>query len=139
MQTIKDYKLPIKIILLIKNNNLIIKSTQKIFFGDRFVGTDKDSKYDLPSLLKISKSYGFDIIKLYQNINIEEKFNKFFSSNNSTILAVTVKNDQDFVSRQGFSIGDDNKFIPRPLEDMQPYVSRSFLKKYMLVDLVNEN
>ena len=139
LQTIKDYKLPIKIILLIKNNNLIIKSTQKIFFGDRFVGTDKDSNYDLPSLLNISKSYGFDIIKLYQNINIEEKFNEFFSSNNSTILAVNVKNDQDFVSKQGFSIGDDNKLIPRPLEDMQPYVSRSFLKKYMLVDLANEN
>jgi acetolactate synthase-1/2/3 large subunit len=138
LQTIKDYNLPIKIILLIKDDNSVIKSTQKIFFGDRYVGTDKNSKYDVASLLKISKSNGFDIFKMYKNHSVKEKLDEFFLNKKSSILAIKVKHDQDLISKQGFIVGSDNKLIPRPLEDMQPYVSRSFLKKHMLIDIVDK-
>ena len=136
LEFIKKYNINLKILLMIKDDNFILKVSQKKFFGERFVTTDYSSKYNFNSLFKICNYFGLKVFKITNKKNYLKTLKQFLSEKTSSILAVKIKDDQDIISKQGFYINDKNEWIPRPLEDMDPYFNESILEKNMIIEKI---
>ena len=87
-------------------------------------------------MFNICKYFDIKVFKLFNYKNYNKTINNFFKEKKSSLLAVKIKDDQDIISKQGFYINKKNEWIPKPLEDMDPYFDRVVLKKNMLIDIV---
>jgi acetolactate synthase-1/2/3 large subunit len=134
LQTIKQYKLPIKIFLFNNSAYGAIEITQTNFFKNKF-GVDKESGISFPDSEKIANSYGLDYISIRNESEIENKLIEFLNNKNSVICEV-------FCCIQGRSPrlnaikNDDGTFTNRPFEDMDPFMDREEFKKEMIVNIV---
>jgi acetolactate synthase I/II/III large subunit len=134
LQTIMQYKLPIKIFLFNNSAYGAIEITQTNFFKNKF-GVDKESGISFPDSEKIANAYGLDYISIHNESEIENKLIEFLNNKNSVICEV-------FCSIQGRSPrlnaikNDDGTFTNRPFEDMDPFMDREEFKNEMIVNIV---
>ena len=134
LQTIIQYKLPIKIFLFNNSAYGAIEITQTNFFKNKF-GVDKESGISFPDSEKIANAYGLDYISIRNETEIENKLNEFLNNKNSVICEV-------FCCIQGRSPrlnaikNDDGTFTNRPFEDMDPFMDREEFKNEMIVNIV---
>lgn len=134
LEFVKKYNINLKIILMIKDDNFILKVSQKKFFGERFITTDYSSKYNFNTLFQICNYFGLKVYKITNNKNYIETINKFLNEGKPSLLAVKIKDDQDIIPKQGFYVNSSNEWIPRALHNMDPYLNKSILEKNMLLD-----
>lgn len=71
---IKQWNLPIKIVLLNNNISGMIKDHEMKMFGDRLVHVNSDNGYATPDFIKIIESYGLSVIKEREEIKHKEAF-----------------------------------------------------------------
>ena len=134
LQTIMQYKLPIKIFLFNNSAYGAIEITQTNFFKSKF-GVDKESGLSFPDSEKIANAYGLDYISIRNETEIENKLIEFLNNKNSVICEV-------FCCIQGRSPrlnaikNDDGTFTNRPFEDMDPFMDREEFKNEMIVNIV---
>ena len=55
------------------------------------------------------------------------------------VCEIHVEDDQDKIPRPGFTIGDDQHWVAKPLEDMSPFLDRKILEENMVIGLVQED
>jgi len=134
LQTIIQYKLPIKIIIFNNGGYGAIKITQTNFFKNKF-GVDNDSGISFPNIRKIAFAYGIKYISASKNHEIEEKINELINTNTVVILEI-FSSIQTRYPRLNAIKNDDGTFTNRPFEDMDPFMSRKELKNEMLIELV---
>jgi acetolactate synthase-1/2/3 large subunit len=134
LQTIIQYKLPIKIIIFNNGGYGAIKITQTNFFKNKF-GVDNDSGISFPNIEKIAFAYGIKYISASKNYEIEEKIKELININTVVILEI-FSSIQTRYPRLNAIKNDDGTFTNRPFEDMDPFMSREELKNEMLIDIV---
>jgi len=134
LQTIIQYKLPIKIIIFNNGGYGAIKITQTNFFKNKF-GVDNDSGISFPSTEKIAFAYGIKYISASKNYKIEEKINELINTDTFVILEI-FSSIQTRYPRLNAIKNDDGTFTNRPFEDMDPFMSREELKNEMIIKLV---
>jgi acetolactate synthase-1/2/3 large subunit len=74
LQTICQYKLPVKILLFNNSSYGAISITQNGFFGNKF-GVDIDSGISFPNHEKLAKTYNIKYLKIEKNDDIDHKLN----------------------------------------------------------------
>lgn len=134
LQTIIQYKLPIKIIIFNNGGYGAIKITQNNFFKNKF-GVDNDSGISFPSTEKIAFAYGIKYISASKNSEIEEKINELINTDTVVILEI-FSSIQIRYPRLNAVKNDDGTFTNRPFEDMDPFMSREELENEMIVKIV---
>jgi len=134
LQTIVQYKLPIKILLFNNGAYGAIEITQKNFFKAKF-GVDMSSGLSFPNSEKIAKAYGLEYVSVNKNDDIENAINKFIGYNGPIILEVFCC-IQGRVPRLNAIKNDDGTFTNRPFEDMDPFMSREEFQNEMIVKIV---
>jgi acetolactate synthase-1/2/3 large subunit len=135
LQTIIQYKLPIKILLFNNGAYGAIEITQKNFFKAKF-GVDYSSGLSFPNSEKIANAYGMKYISVSKNENTDLAINEFINYNNGPIILEVFCCIQGRVPRLNAIKNEDGTFTNRPFEDMDPFMSREEFKKEMLVNLV---
>jgi acetolactate synthase-1/2/3 large subunit len=85
LQTIVQYKLPIKILLFNNGAYGAIEITQKNFFKAKF-GVDYSSGLSFPDSEKIANAYGIKYLSVSKNENIEHSIQDFLSYNQGPII-----------------------------------------------------
>jgi len=139
LQTIADYQLPVKIFVLKSKVNSNIRKIQRDYFGERYVGTDREMLLGSPALCEIAKAYNFAIFEISRSEEIGRRIRETLDYKGPAICEVHVEDDQDILPRIGFTVKEDGKWIARPLEDMYPYLDRQTLKENMIIDLLPED
>jgi acetolactate synthase-1/2/3 large subunit len=134
LQTIMQYKLPIKIFLFNNSAYGAIEITQTNFFKNKF-GVDKESGISFPDSEKIANAYGLDYISIHNESEIENKLIEFLNNKNSVICEVFCC-IQSRSPRLNAIKNDDGTFTNRPFEDMDPFMDREEFKKEMIVNIV---
>ena len=94
------------------------------------------NKYNFNSLYNTCNYYGIKVFKLLTKKNYLKTLRLFLNEKQSSLLAVKIKDDQDIVSKQGFYINQKNDWIPKPIEDMDPYLDKDILVKNMLIKTI---
>ena len=127
LQTIKNYNINIKTIIL--NNHIygITKAFQETNFGGKSEACGPRG-YTPPDFIKISKAYGVKTMEIKNNSEFDEKIDEFLNSDGSIVVDVDCH--------------DHHEYEPRifgwktPIEDMYPYIDRKEFKNNMIIDPV---
>ena len=135
LQTMVQYKLPIKILLFNNGAYGAIKITQTNFFKNKF-GVDESSGLSFPNTEKIAFAYGIKYLSVRKNENIENIINDFLNYNEGAIILEVFCCIQTRIPRLNAIKNDDGTFTNRPFEDMDPFLNRDEFIKEMIIGIV---
>jgi acetolactate synthase-1/2/3 large subunit len=134
LQTIVQYKLPIKILVFNNGAYGAIQITQTTFFNNKF-GVDYSSGLSFPDTEKIAHAYGLQYISARKNEDIADCLDKFIACKEAVIFEVFCC-IQGRYPRLNAIKNDDGTFTNRPFEDMDPFLPREELAEEMIVKMV---
>ena len=132
LQTMLNYKLPIKLFIYNNGGYLSIKTTQKAFFNGFFVGSEAGSGVVLPSFEKLAAAYGFRYFRLCNNQELDDELPKIFAENGPVIIEVMLDPFEVLGPKAASKRLPDGTMVSAPLEDMAPFLSREELKKWSI-------
>ena len=134
LQTIIQYKLPIKILLFNNGAYGAIQITQTNFFKNKF-GVDYSSGLSFPDTKKIANAYGIRYLSARKNEEVETSLQEFIDCKDAVIMEVFCC-VQGRYPRLNAIKNDDGTFTNRPFEDMDPFMDREEFEKEMIVKMV---
>jgi acetolactate synthase-1/2/3 large subunit len=134
LQTIIQYKLPIKILIFNNASYGAIEITQSNFFNAKF-GVDLSSGLSFPDTQKIANAYGIKYISSVKEEELENSINEFLNYKDTIILEIFCCIQGRYPKMSAIK-NDDGTFSNRPFEDMEPFMDREDFKKEMIVKIV---
>jgi len=90
--TVKNYELPIKIIVLDNSALGMVKQWQKLLCKNRYSGTILDKN---PNFVQVSKAYGIDAISCQDPKEINSKLDILINSKNAMLLHIIIDKNED--------------------------------------------
>jgi len=135
LQTIVHYNLPIKIFVFSNKGYVSIRLTQEGLFNGKLVASSPETGVSIPNMIKIAKAYGIPCITINNNSELKTKIKKVLSGNSPFFCEVKTSPDQKFYPKASSMKLPNGSFVSRPLEDMQPLLSREELKSNMYIPL----
>jgi len=134
LQSIIQYKLPIKILLFNNGAYGAIQVTQTNFFKNKF-GVDYSSGLSFPCTEKIAGAYGLKYIGVRKNDDFKSCLTEFINCKEAVIFEVFCC-IQGRHPRLNAIKNDDGTFTNRPFEDMDPFLAREEFFSEMIVKIV---
>ena len=135
LQTIAEYNLPIKILVLKSYGHSIIRNIQRDYFGSRYVGTDNEFVFGSSPVTEVPSLFGIKSYKAKSLSELNGALDNWLASSGPTICEVLTANDQDMIPRPSFLVRGDKKWVAKALEEMHPEIDKTELKKIMIIDL----
>jgi len=132
-QTISNYKIPAKIIVVNNNMYAVIRKRQKDLFRTRTIGTDSSNGVDSPDWEKVADCFGLEYMKIENNGELYEKLGKLFSMNCSVICEIVAVEEQPYL-HSSFARNEKGVFERRPMEDQAPFLDREIFSAEMIQD-----
>jgi acetolactate synthase-1/2/3 large subunit len=133
LQTIIQYKLPIKILLFNNGAYGAIQLTQTNFFKNKF-GVDYSSGLSFPDTEKIAYAYGIKYIRINPNDLVDKIIDEFINYLDGPVILEVFCCIQSRYPRLNSIKNVDGTFTNKPLEDMEPFMSREEFKHEMIVN-----
>jgi len=125
LETIKNYNLNIKIIILNNEGYLSIKSTQKSFFGQEY-GSGLNSGISFPNFNKIGDAFSIKNI-LIDKDNFKNLLEDSINERGPIILNVKLDPNQGFEPKLSSKKLPNGELVSSSLEDMYPFLNEDEL------------
>jgi acetolactate synthase-1/2/3 large subunit len=122
LETIKNYKVNVKIFVINNSGYGLIKQTQETWLKSNYAGVDKKSGLSLPNNLKISKAYGIKSISLKDNNEMKNKLKAILKMKGPLIVDLNIDPKTRVSPKIEFG---------SPLHDMSPKLPKNELKKIL--------
>lgn len=135
LQTIIQYKLPIKILLFNNGAYGAIQITQTNFFKNKY-GVDYSSGLSFPDTEQIANAYRIKYINVKINENVDNIIDEFLNYSDGPIILEIFCCVQGRYPRLNAIKNADGTFTNRPFEDMDPFMSREEFEREMIVKIV---
>ncbi len=126
--------LPIKTFVLNNNGYLLIRSTQRNFMEDRFVGEGPNSGVWCPDLEKVAEAYEMPFVRINSVEEIDEKVKQVFATDGPVICEVMTPEWQALVPRITSEKMPDGRLVAHEYSDMFPFLDREEYKKNMIAE-----
>ncbi len=139
LQTIKHHNYPIKIFVLNNEGYLSIRTTQRKFFNDRFVGTDEASGISFPEIENIANAYGIKYFSLKNNKEVENDISGVLNYSGPAICEVMCRKWDKVLPTISAKKLPDGRMVSKPLEDMFPFLTREEFGDNMIVEPLSED
>jgi len=134
LQTILNYKLPIKLFIYNNGGYLSIKTTQKAFFGGFFVGSEAGSGVVLPSFEKIAFAYGLPYFKLSNNQELDAKLPEIFAVEGPVVVEVMLDPFEVLGPKAASRRLPDGTMVSEPLDNMAPFLPEEERAEWTVVE-----
>ena len=131
LATLKQLNLPITLVIMNNNGYASIRNTQKNYFNERYIGSNKESGLFIPDFIALAKALDIDCVRVTNAEDIER--NLF--SDKLKIVEVILEEDVVLSPKVSAMPQADGSIISMPLEDMSPLLPREVLRKEMIVPL----
>lgn len=135
LQTISQYKLPIKLFIFNNDGYLMIKHTQKNFFAGRYSSVNKATGISFPNFKKLADAFNFSYYKIKTWKDYKNFMKNHFRRKHAFLCEVFMDPEQYFHPKLSTFINEEGKIVSPPLEDLSPFISREDLKKSLLIEL----
>ena len=122
LQTVRNYRLPLKIFVYNNGGYLSIKTTQKSFFGGFFVGSEASSGVTLPSFGKLAAAYGLPYFKLQNNLELDEKLPDVCATEGPVLVEVMLDPFEVLGPKAASKRMSDGTMVSEPLDNMAPFL-----------------
>ena len=121
LQTIINYKIPIKIFILNNSGYLAIKIMQQNLFNSNYVGSTCETGVRPPDFVKIAEAYGVKAFSMKTNNDVEHVINEMFLYEGSCLCEISMIKNQ-LITPRVQSIGNN-----KSLEYMFPFINENEL------------
>jgi acetolactate synthase I/II/III large subunit len=135
LQTIFHNKLPIKIFVFNNNGYTSIRETQKHYF-EGYIASESSSGVSIPDLIKVAESYGIKAKKIKNQDNLRQEIQEVLDYPGPVLCDVEISEEHLVMPKQGAFDRPDGRTVPRPIEDMAPFLDRSEFDNEMIIDPV---
>lgn len=133
LQTIVQYKIPIKIFILNNNGYLAIKLMQDNLFSGNYIGSNPESGVSSPEFFKIAKAYGLKAKKIISNKHLSKNIQKVLDYDGPILCDVTMIPNQILIPRVQSSKNSDGSLKSSSLDNMYPFLSDNELNEIMKI------
>lgn len=133
LQTIVHHNLAVKIFVFNNGGYLAIRHTQDGFLESNYVGSSVSGGLSLPNLQKVAEAYGVKATRVNNHCELREKIRWVLQEPGPVLCEVMISKDQQVIPRQGFDRRPDGTGVPRPLEDMYPFLDREVFLENMVI------
>jgi acetolactate synthase-1/2/3 large subunit len=133
LQTVIEYKLPIKLFVLNNDGYQSIRVSQNNYFNKRFIGESSQSGISFPDTLKIADAYGIKAVRVSDYKQLPKVIDDVLSYDGPIICEVIVPRDQQIVPTVSSRVNEDGSMSSRPLEDMFPFLDRDEYRSNLYV------
>ena len=123
LQTIKHYKLPIKLFLYNNKEYSSIRQTQDHFFNARHTGCDNASGVTFPEWEKIALAFDIPYVKICSHIGMEKKIREILETPGPVFCDVELTPGYTFSPKLSSRRLEDGSIVSPSLEDMFPFLS----------------
>jgi acetolactate synthase-1/2/3 large subunit len=124
LQTIKHYKLPIKLFVLNNQGYHSIVQTQTGFFNKNFIGCNQDSGVSFPNNKKLANLYNMKYFKIDSFKKMEKQIKKILNYNGTLLCEIILSNEYTFIPKLSSERKKDGSMLSKSLEDMHPFLDR---------------
>lgn len=138
IQTLKNYKLPIKIFVLNNNAYGIIKQFQEIYFDARYEATVNQTGYTAPDFKKVARAYGIAAERITDHDEINKKLDNVLSAKGPVICDVRLDEAQKLIPKLIAVRTPDGKYVSKPIEDMSPLLPRDEFRTNMIISPLSD-
>jgi len=132
LQTIKHYRLPIKIFLLNNQGYRSIEQTQAAFFGTDYIGCNQTSGVSFPDNAKLAELYGLNYFRLAATSRMTEIIDGVLASPGAALCEVVLESGYNFAPKLSSEKLPDGRLVSKPLEDLYPFLDRDELAENMI-------
>ena len=132
LQTMKNYRLPITLLIYNNGGYLSIKTTQKAFFGGFFVGSEAGSGVVLPSFEKLAAAYDLPYFRLATNQELDAKLPEIFAVDGPVVVEVMLDPFEVLGPKAASRRLPDGTMVSEPLDNMAPFLPEEERAKWML-------
>lgn len=136
--TIHCNKLPVKTFVLNNNGYLLIRSTQRNFMEDRFIGESPASGVWCPELAKIANAYEMPYFKIDAVEKIETVVKQVFEIDGPVICEIMTPEWQALIPRITSEKMADGRLVAHDYSDMFPFLDRDEYRANMIADREKE-
>lgn len=131
LQTIKHYKLPIKVVIFSNDGYNAIRQTSKNYFNGVCIGCTAESGVSFPKFEDVAKTFGFKYMVCNNNSEIADSLKRFFADDENMLLEVMQRLDDPIIPKVMSRMNEDGTFASPSLEDMAPFISQEEHDKLM--------
>lgn len=124
LATVIRHRLPIKIFLINNHGYSMIQQTQDQWLGSRYDGSTVEGGLAFPDFVAVAKAYGFPVLTIRENAEVDEKVRQAFSVDGPVFCDVDINSSHRVIPQVVFG---------RPIEDPGPLLERVEFLKNMIV------
>ncbi len=124
LQTAVYHNLNLKIVILNNNGYHSIRQTQNNLFKPPLVGVSPGNGISFPDLEKLSYAYDVPFVRLSTLEDINNKLERFLSSEGLFICEVMLDTEQGFEPKLSSKVLPDGTIVSPPIDDMYPFLPR---------------
>ncbi|MCZ7383500.1 MAG: thiamine pyrophosphate-binding protein [Candidatus Methanoperedens sp.] len=125
LQTIKHYKLPIKILVFNNYAFGITKLYRDTNFQSEYAGVDAEHGLSSPDFKKVADAYGIKSIHIKDHTELREKLKLVLESNDPILCDINMIGFYDYKPRLGWGV---------PIEDQYPFLHRDEFRENMIIE-----
>ena len=121
LQTVSNYKIPIKIFVIENQGYLTMKLMQLKNFN-RYVGSTLNSGISFPDFKNISETFNLKYFRLKKN-NMKNQIKEILNYKKSALVEVNMPPNQPLIPRTQNRLNSDGTFFSPRLDDLYPHLS----------------
>lgn len=122
LQTIAQYRLPIKIIVLNNAGYLAISLMQDNLFGGNHFGADKGSGVSSPNFVEVAKAYGIPAYSMRDGASVKFTLRSLLVTPGPALIEVNMVRNQLLIPRVQSKRDSQGKIISGSLDAMFPFL-----------------
>ena len=138
LETIRRLQLPIKFFVLNNDGYASIRASQKAYFGEAKLGSDKSNGLTVPDLTRVGEAFGLSSTVIKNQENLRADVRRVLEMKGPVVCDVNVVPDEMRAPRLQSYQKPDGSFVSKPLEDLFPFLSRAEFLVNMIIEPLPE-
>ena len=138
LETIRRLQLPIKFFVLNNDGYASIRASQKAYFGESKLGSDRTNGLTVPSLTQVGEAFGLSAAVIKNQENLRADVRRVLEMKGPVVCDVNVVPDEMRAPRLQSYQKPDGSFVSKPLEDLFPFLPREEFLANMIVEPLPE-
>jgi len=129
MGTVKSNHLNIKMFVICNEGYASIRSSQKSYFNDNYVGCDTKTGLGLPVWADICKAYGISHFRVDSSNMFSKEFNECLAYDEPVLFEVTTDPNMLYFPKVASKILDGGRMASAAIHDMTPKITQEVAEK----------
>ena len=138
LETIRRLQLPIKFFVMNNDGYSSIRASQKAYFGEAKLGSDRSNGLTVPSLTQVATAFGLSSTVIKNQENLRAEVRRVLDMKGPVVCDVIVVPDEMRAPRLQSYQKPDGSFVSKPLEDLFPFLPREEFLANMIVEPLPE-